>query len=343
MRGHFQGSGMPSDKLTISAVIPLYNGAPYIQQSIDSVLSQTLPPDELIVVDDGSTDDGPAIVERLAETRPIILLRKANGGQSSARNFGIAHAKGQLIALLDQDDIWYPNHLAELVKPFRRPRYPELGWVYSNLDEMDESGKMVGRDCLNRAANVIHPKRDLTHCLMADMFILPSASLISKAAFNAVGGFDEQLVGFEDDDMFLRLFRAGYDNVFLKKSLTKWRIFGGSSSFSRRMAISRMIYVRKLLAEYPNDTHRGMNYARDLIVPRFFPWLVREYNMALAAGDSVAIHKALDDMRFLLPLHRPRIRLMMKLLMPILATPALARTLAPLVAMARPALRRMMR
>ena len=334
---------MPPDKLTISAVIPLYNGAPYIQESLDSVFSQILPPDEVIVVDDGSTDDGPAIVARMAESRPITLLRKANGGQSSARNFGIAHSKGQLIALLDQDDVWYPNHLAELVKPFRRPRYPELGWVYSNLDEMDETGKMIGRDCLNRASHVTHPKRDLIHCLMADMFILPSASLMSKAAFNAVGGFDEQLVGFEDDDLFLRMFRAGYDNIFLQKALTKWRIFGGSSSFSGRMAVSRMIYLRKLLADYPNDTHRGLNYAQDLIVPRFFPWLVREYNMALKAGDTAAIRKALDDMRFLLPMHRRRIRLIMTLIMPILGMPALARTLVPLVAMARPALRRLMR
>ena len=334
---------MPPDKLTISAVIPLYNGAAFIAESLESVFSQILMPDEVIVVDDGSTDDGPAIVERLAQTQPITLLRKPNGGQASARNLGIARSKGQLIALLDQDDCWYPNHLAELSKPFRRPRYPELGWVYSNLDEVDETGKMIGRDCLNRASHVIHPKRDLVHCLMADMFILPSASLMSRAAFNAVGGFDERLVGFEDDDLFLRMFRAGYDNIYLDKSLTKWRIFSGSSSFSGRMAISRMIYLRKLLADYPNDAHRGLNYTRDLIVPRFFPWLVREYNMALKTGDQAAIRKALDDMRFLLPMHRRRIRMIMTLLMPILGTPALARTLVPLVTMARPALRRLLR
>lgn len=334
---------MPPDPLTISAVIPLYNGAPYIEASLDSVFSQTLPPHEVIVVDDGSTDDGPAIVERLAQTRPITLLRKPNGGQSSARNYGIAHATGQLIALLDQDDIWYPNHLAELSKPFRRPRYPELGWVYSNLDEMDQSGKLVGRNCLNRASHVIHPKRDLVHCLMADMFILPSATIMTRAAFNAVGGFDERLVGFEDDDLFLRMFRAGYDNIYLDKALTMWRIFGGSSSFSERMAVSRMVYLRKLLEEYPNDTHRDMAYTRDLIVPRFFPWLVREYNLALKSGNKDAIDKALDDIKFLLPMHRTRMRLVMQTLMPILQRPALARVLIPLGTALRPVLRRLLR
>lgn len=334
---------MPPDKLTISAVIPLYNGAPYIEESIDSVFNQVLPADEVIVVDDGSTDDGAMVVERLAQTRPITLLRKPNGGQSSARNFGIAHSKGQLIALLDQDDVWYPNHLAELTKPFRRPRYPELGWVYSNLDEIDETGKMCGRDCLRRASHVIHPKRDLVHCLMADMFILPSATVMTRAAFNAVGGFDERLVGFEDDDLFLRMFRAGYDNIYLDKALTKWRIFGGSSSFSERMAVSRMIYLRKLLADYPNDTHRGLRYTTDLIVPRFFPWLVREYNMALKSGGKDAVRRALDDMKFLLPMHRTRMRLVIQLLMPILERPSLARMLVPLGTMARPALRRLLR
>ena len=337
------GSRMPLDHLTISAVLPLYNGASYIEESLASVFSQTTSPLEVIVVDDGSTDDGPGMVERLAQTLPITLLRKANGGQSSARNYGIARSQGQLIALLDQDDVWYPNHLAELSKPFRRPRYPELGWVYSNLDEMDETGKMVGRDCLRRASHVTHPKRDLVHCLMADMFILPSATIMTRAAFNAVGGFDERLVGFEDDDLFLRMFRAGYDNIYLDKALTKWRIFGESSSFSSRMAVSRMVYLRKLLADYPNDMHRGLLYTTDLIVPRFFPWLVREYNMALKSGDIAAIQQALDDIKFLLPMHRTRMRLVMRTLMPILERPALARMLVPLGVAARPALRRLLR
>ena len=334
---------MPPATPTISAVIPLYNGARFIEESLDSVFAQVLPPDEVIVVDDGSTDDGAAVVERLAQTRPITLLRKPNGGQSSARNFGIAHSTGQLIALLDQDDVWYPHHLSELSKPFRRPRYPELGWVYSNLDEIDEAGKMVGRNSLHRASHVVHPKRDLVHCLMADMFILPSATVMTRAAFNAVGGFDERLIGFEDDDLFLRMFRAGYDNIYLDKALTKWRIFGGSASFSGRMAVSRMIYLRKLLADYPNDTHRGMNYTRDLIVPRFFPWLVREYTMALRSGEPKAIRTALDDMKFLLPMHRTRMRLVMTLLMPVLELPGLARVLLPLSKVVRPALRRLLR
>lgn len=132
--------------LSIVAIVPLYNGAKWIEQAIRSVLSQTLQTDELIVVDDGSTDDGAgvAIVERMAQEHPIIqLLRKQNGGQSAARNFGVRCSKSALIALLDQDDIWYPNHLEELVEPFKNPRNSRLGWVYSDFADIDENGKKV--------------------------------------------------------------------------------------------------------------------------------------------------------------------------------------------------------
>jgi glycosyltransferase involved in cell wall biosynthesis len=96
-----QGAVRCKDVL-IAAIIPLYNGAPYIQQAIESVLHQSLPPTEIIVVDDGSTDGGPQIVAKLAREHPIRLLHKPNGGQGSTRNFGIGNSGCDLIALLDQ-------------------------------------------------------------------------------------------------------------------------------------------------------------------------------------------------------------------------------------------------
>src|SRR5258708_16230293 len=244
-------------ELAIPAIIQLYNGAPFIKESLYSVLSQTLPPAKIIVVDDGSTDEGPDIVALMARDHDIWLIRKSNGGQGSARNFGISHATTPLVALLDQDDIWYPHHLECLIKPFREVRYPELGWVYSNLDEVDRDGQMVARCCLNSTQDVEHPKRSLAGCLATDMFVLPTASLISRQAFEEVGGFDERLIGYEDDDLFLRIFRCGYDNVYVNEALAKWRIFSGSASYTPRMGRSRMIYLRKLLETFPPDNLRG--------------------------------------------------------------------------------------
>ena len=99
---------------SIVVVIPLCDGATYIKRAIESVFAQTIQPAEIVVVDDGSGDDGPEIVMALPQAEKITLLRKSNGGQSSARNFGVKSSKSSLIAFLDQDDLWYPRHLEVL-------------------------------------------------------------------------------------------------------------------------------------------------------------------------------------------------------------------------------------
>ncbi len=284
----------------ITAIVPLYNGAAFIEEALKSIFAQTLPPREIIVVNDGSTDGGAgvAIVERLARTHPVTLIHKPNGGQSSARNLGAERAKTELFALLDQDDIWYPNHLEELVKPFVEQTSPEIGWVYSNLDEIDEFGFLVARSYLG-SLGAAHPKRHIFDCIRQDMFILPSASLINRNAFLSVGRFDEQLCGYEDDDLFMRMFRAGFENIYIDKALSKWRIYPGSTSYSFRMARSRGIYTRKLLEMFPDDRKRARYYARDLIVPRFFDHALREYETAIELGDPEAIASTWNEVLFL--------------------------------------------
>ena len=292
----------PAPRPSIAAIIPLYNGARYIEETLTSVLHQTVPPAEIIVVDDGSTDNGAgrAIVERFARNHPIRLLHKPNGGQSSARNLGIRASTSELVALLDQDDVWYENHLEELVKPFRRRSAPPLGWVYSNLDEVNEDGELASR-CFLGTLEAKHPKRHIHDCIGEDMFVLPSAALINRKAFDAVGGFDERLSGYEDDDLFLRIFRAGYDNIYLDMALSKWRIYPGSVWYTPRMTRSRAIYTRKLLEMFPDDPTRVRYhyYARDLIVPRFREHAIREYEEAIKLGEPAALAEAWAEIRFL--------------------------------------------
>jgi glycosyltransferase involved in cell wall biosynthesis len=327
--------------LSIVAIIALYNGAPYIEEAIRSVLDQTLAPDEFIVVDDGSTDDGPAIVRRLAETHPQIrLLSKPNGGQSSARNFGVAHSKSALIALLDQDDGWYPTHLARLVEPFRDyDGGVPLGWVYSDLDRVDADGNLLIRNLL-QAAPGEHPKRTLAGCLAEDMTILPSAALIAREAFEHVGGFDEALSGYEDDDLFLRLFRSGYHNIFVEQPLSKWRNDPGSTSYSPRMARSREIYLAKLIATFPDDPATGYYFTRDLIAPRFVKTYLYRYIMALQADDAAAMKEARDGIAALTPHLEVSRALQVRALRAIMAAPPAARAAVTAWRFAKPLLGR---
>lgn len=311
---------------TISAIIPLYNGAKYIRGALESVFDQTLRPSEIIVVDDGSTDDGPEIVESMRGNHPLTLLRKPNGGQGSARNYGVNHSTGELIAFLDQDDAWYPHHLAELAKPFAGQHYPPLGWVYANLDEVDGDGLLVHRGMLDFLP-MDHPKKALARCLSEDMFVLPSASLISRDAFKCAGGFDERLSGYEDDDLFLRLFRLGYQNIYINKPLSKWRIGGTSCSYTHRMQRSRMIYAMKLIQSFPDNDILARRYTRDAIAPRFVRAMFGEYRRALSAGDNSHALKTLDDLSSLRKYSGGRHKLMLAMALPILRRTWFARLL----------------
>jgi glycosyltransferase involved in cell wall biosynthesis len=293
---------------SIAAIIPMYNGAPYIENAIRSVLAQTVQPDELLIVDDGSTDDGREVVRNFGQAH-LTLLTKENGGQSSARNYGVRHSTSSLIAFLDQDDAWHPHHLERLLSPFQERRNIPIGWSYSNLDEVDEQGRLVNRSVLDLLP-ITHPKRSLNTCLGQDMFVLPSASLVSRQAFDAVAGFDERLSGYEDDDLFLRIFRAGYDNVYINEPLSKWRIYSSSSSFSDRMRKSRMIYFDKLCGLFPDNRNRNLYYARDLIAPRFARSILLEYEQSLRLGDKSKMQALARDLQRVSRHLRGRRRLM---------------------------------
>ena len=317
-------------EITIAAVVPLYNGADHVEEALQSILAQTRPAEEIIVVDDGSTDGGRGaeIVRRLALDHPkIILFTKENGGQGSARNFGIRRSKSTHIALLDQDDVWYPHHLAALEKPLRKPSPYPVGWSYANLDQIDADGTMVVHNVLD-ILNRNHPKKTIAECLREDMFILPGASLIDRTAFEKVGGFDERLAGYEDDDLFLRLFLAGYRSIYINKPLTKWRIHADSTSFGIRMAKSRAIFFDTLVSKFPPDHRLNRFYLRDFVVPRFTPVVLSDMARAAMTGDSERKNVAIDHLRRMMPFMPPRTRTRLKILIRLLSVELVGRTVS---------------
>ncbi|MBN8994958.1 MAG: glycosyltransferase [Rhizobiales bacterium] len=326
-------------RLTIAAIIPLYNGEAFIGEALDSVLAQTLPPDEIIVVDDGSKDRGPEIVREYAGKHSSIrLLQKPNGGQSSARNLGIRESNSDLIAFLDQDDAWHKRHLSVLLEPFVTPGYDRPGLSYGNLDQVDRDGRTVTLSVLDGVPSP-HPKTSRFACLSQDMFILPSASLASREAIVEAGYFDEELSGYEDDDLFSRMFTRGYQLVFINRPVTRWRIYPSSSSFSRRMAKSRMTYFNKLVATYPDEPEIGNYWVRDVIAPRFLGNLVIEFMRFQGLGAAGGINQTLADIGHVKSFLRRRKRRKVSMLLPA----ASAMTSLGMTGLARSMLRRMLK
>lgn len=281
---------------TISVIMPVYNGVQYLRVAIDSVIAQTLPPAEMFLIDDGSTDGSKALLQTIEMPFPKYILQQENKRQSAARNLGASKAIGKYLAFLDHDDIWYPQHLEKLVAPLEDDS--RLGWSYSDIDEMDSGGGLISLNVLGGLNPFVqHPKTNIFNMLGADMFIFPSAAVVRRDAFLAIGGFDERLSGYEDDDLFLRMFRAGWMNVFLPESLVRYRRHPMSSAFSGRMWISREIYAQKLIETYPDEPELVRFYVRDIIAPRFYNSAKEEYWRHFPLGRWEQCMMSLELMR----------------------------------------------
>lgn len=179
----------------VSVIIPTYNRGWILTEAIDSVLSQDFKDYELIVVDDGSTDNTRVILD--AYGQDIMVLRQANKGVSAARNRGIAEAGGQLVAFIDSDDLWLPRKLSRQVDFFKSN--PDA--VINQTEEIwIRNGVRVNPKDRHRKPSGMIFEPSLGLCLVS-----PSAVMIRKPLFDAVGVFDESLPACEDYDLWLRI------------------------------------------------------------------------------------------------------------------------------------------
>lgn len=258
----------------IAVVIPFYNGSGFLERSVESVRNQTLPADELIVVNDGSTAAETHWLHDFCTAKNIAFLDRANGGQGAARNAGVAATRAPYICFLDQDDFFLEHHNATLraAVPDEDPRF---GWIYADLMQANEAGQIYKTKII-RDYSTHHPKTSLMKMVAEALLILPSSSLISRKAFEAVGGFDPQFRGYEDDDLYLRLFRAGYSNDFIDRAVTVWCVNDKSTSFSIHMTRSRLAYMLKLAETVPDVSVLGYMFMRDAIIPRFAEHFLRD-------------------------------------------------------------------
>lgn len=185
----------------VSVVIPTYNRASVLSAALESVLAQTYPATEIVVVDDGSTDETRTILNRYADRVRQVTIEHS-GSPAVARNVGLRHVTGTYIAFLDSDDYWLPTKLARQVAAMEAD--PQLALVSTNaFSQFEPAGPLGG---LYLAMDERLFNRGLAG-LIQDNFIITSTALVRRSVLTEIGGFSEQagLIGCEDYDLWLRL------------------------------------------------------------------------------------------------------------------------------------------
>ena len=209
---------------TVSVVIPTYNTANLLPDAVESVLTQTYRDFELIVVDDGSTDETPEVMG--GYTDDVRYIRKENGGSASARNRGIREATGQYVALLDADDLWLPEKLECQMEQFEAQR--DLAWSYTDWIHVDaETGAPMyhGSQVMSyRGGDVLRP-------LLVRLFIPPSTEVIRRDVFEEVGTYDEsELHRISEDWEFSLQVAERYPVGYVDQPLVKRRHHSGKKT-----------------------------------------------------------------------------------------------------------------
>ena len=206
----------------VSVVIPTYKRAGLVVRAIESVLQQTFCDFELIVVDDASPDDTPQRVATIADQRVRLVRLAKNGGQARASNVGIAQARGEYVAFLDDDDEWLPNKLE--LQMARLGQDGDASAAYCRVYRQTPEGLQPPEP---RSS---FWEGDITDGLFTqDVAMTPSAYIVKRSALLEVGGFDETLVAAQDMDLWLRLSQAGYRFAIVPEPLAIYHEDGATA------------------------------------------------------------------------------------------------------------------
>ena len=205
---------------TVTVLIPAFNSAGTIREAIESVLAQTHPATEILVVDDGSSDDSATVAAALGD--PVRVLSKGNGGTASARNLGIAEARGEVIAFLDADDIYLPTHLEEIVSALTAQ--PSLAGVATDTEMRGAAKTWRNSDFWPTDAprDRVDLRTPIIFCALG----------IRTGVLRAVGPFDSSFRILEDVEMRHRLVCRGYELAFVNSASYVYNIHEQSKSQS---------------------------------------------------------------------------------------------------------------
>ncbi len=258
--------------MRLSVVVPAHDAAATVAAAVRSALGQTRQPDEIVVVDDGSSDDTAAVVRGVGG--PVRLIEQAQGGPSAARNAGVAASSGEWLAFLDADDEWHPEKLEQQLRV-------ATGDV-----------ALVATDWAREPVDVaVPPNVPTTELTTSEILLLnrfqTSSVLLRRDAFVAAGGFDSALDGVEDWDMWLRASRQGrvvkLDWPFVRYA----DVSTGYSKALDRVYRTGLMMLRRELGDPPSGSGRGV-----------MAWHHLRFALAyLLAGDRRSARACLEDLR----------------------------------------------
>jgi glycosyltransferase involved in cell wall biosynthesis len=209
----------------VSIIVPSYNHAPFLRAALDSVLAQDHADRELIVVDDGSTDDSISIVRSYGDR--LRLIEQRGGRQARARNLALQVATGELVAFLDSDDRWLPRRLSAAVTAMAA--HPQAGVVWSDFIYVDGQGRPLGEGRWQGAA-AARPSADFARTLIAGNPICNGTVTVRRAALDAIGGFDERVPRVCDGAAWYQIAARGHGFVHLPQRLLEYRLHGRNDS-----------------------------------------------------------------------------------------------------------------
>lgn len=232
----------------VSILTPVYNGARYIAQAIDSARAQTYPDFELIIVNDGSTDNSVEVIRPYLADPRIKYLEQPNGGVAAARNAALRVARGRYIGFLDQDDLWLPEKLRFQVQYL--DDHPGIGLVHANQDYIDSDGRHTCLDFDDGFTKV-------SGWCFRDLFIKNRIAVLTvlarKSSMDSVGPLNETIPGGDDYEMWLRIskhFQIGH----LDQVLAHYRTHESNvSNDNFRMTRTDLGAVQSILQKYPDS------------------------------------------------------------------------------------------
>lgn len=238
------------EKPLVSVVIATYNMANYLPIAIQSVLAQTYENFELLIVDDGSTDNTREIVKPFLNDSRVRYFRQENKGQPAALNHGIRESAGEYLAFLDADDIWVSEKLELQIPLFSQSE--KLGVIYSGVVCIDENGLK-----LDRSSGRLFRGR-LTNLLLIRNLIGFGTSVVKKDCFNHIGGFNENIKWGNDYDLWLRL-STKYEFDYIDQFLLHYRVWPNQMTYNsgEKIYLSAIGIMKSFLAEFPGAVDKN--------------------------------------------------------------------------------------